>query len=142
MDVTELQAQITEHERELAALHRRVRGLVACVDVITDEAKEALSEYQERKRLASRALSQASQHYREAQVRLRQVDDLFVELQEIKSHHIELTRGVNGFLSSATDRGEAAQILEAVNATRTQLRELFSEVSRCRTDAFGETESP
>lgn len=134
MRTSDLQQKIIRHQEALAALGRRVDQVLASVEALTLEAHEFLTEYQEKKRAAGKALGAAGSQFLRAQRAFRNADDLLVDLTAIKDVHVVLSQAVNNLLAKGNS-AEARRVLRDLMKTRRALRATYRRIERCRGEA-------
>jgi len=135
MDSLIILKSISRHRRELDALAERVEALLAAVDASTAEAREVLLEYQDRKRLASESLGEASRRFDEARRLLLRADDLLGDLTAAKASHIRMSGEVNRFIAIHGDTEETVKVHREATTARHTLRDLYRKIDRARRDA-------
>jgi len=135
MDSSSLLRSIAQHRDALADLSGRVDGLLAAVDAATASARDVLGEYQDRKRLASESLGQASRQFEDAQLLLRQADDLFGSMAAVKEEHVRLSGHANGFIAAHGDSEATRRVHREATTARHTLRDLYRRINRARQDA-------
>lgn len=128
----DLGCRIRKHSDNLELLQVAVEQIYEAIDVLTGEAHEKLTKYQEYKQQANVLIEAAAVDYQHVIRVLRQVDILEEKLKAAKNEHIILNRLAYKNEQKGQDNSE--YLICQLDEVKTKLQKLYSQLEDLRKD--------